>query len=1738
MNTTPSQPQLQLDALAAQRDLRDRVVALATSYRPLRDEKLMALCQEHWRSDELQGGVVGQFWVECLFPSKTGAHSLESLAHAGQFDPGLMKLLDSPRRYPKDRKLYQHQEQSLLMSLERHPKNSETRPAIIVTAGTGAGKTESFLLPILNDMFRFPRKPGDHGVRAIFLYPMNALVNDQVERLSSWLEDQSDGPNRIRFMHFTSETPEDRRDLNRSPLANATCPSCRILTREEARTNPPDVLITNYSMLEYMLCRPQDAPLFGSALRSLVLDEVHLYSGTLAADICLLLRRVLIRCGVEANHVLHIATSATLGGSSSDLGDFGARLFSKDPDLVQAVHGLSYRRDLPAAVPPDIAPRSGLIDALKLESAVLLDAESKCLIEDPVLADLARTCVAPLVGSSVIQNIAAETAPARVLYAALSRAPLVHHLDEFFWTRSRDGSSVVRLREIGKALFPEQSAVEADRCTTALLQLCARARVNAESLPLIPHKLHLQVRAPGHFSVCLNPECSGEKSKRVQGAGILIPDLVELCPECQSATLTLAICDNCGEWMLAGSRAEKTIRIRSRWDRQSLSAAAVKGKNQHLFFRPAADNDEGPGWIINLDTRELLEANGPRVAYFTDLTRCPHCWADSSYFRPMGLPDSLTIPTVAESVLAAMPCNPDKVMSPILPAGGRQLLAFSDSRRQAARLGPHLTYQHEFLLSRVLITRLLNSPVEIERLHREVMELEAHLETTILASVRQAVQRELRDKKQELAIQQEGRSMLAWAGLMKGRPELNQFFARETGTEHRGPSNCSWPEKWEFFWDENSRAMQKDTLRILATEFLLRRSHSLETLGLAEVVYPSIELCKTPRLRHLSAAEQEKLNAVWPEFLSAICDTLRKNGNITYDDQDNDGRDDSSILAFPIGRWTAREQAGIRIDSMFTNALRSERALFAREVLLQIGINEDRLEQAAIELLGASFDSLLDGAHECGLEWLEHRSKIAGTVEVDVFRIVFRNLRLRRPLRLFRSSVTGAVWPRTILGCAPGEFKSAPVPVLKPVSHEELDMDPALRRERVDFAQFRGSDWALWAEEHSAQLAPQETARLQDLFKRGARNVLSATTTLEIGIDIGGLSGVLLANVPPGRANYLQRSGRAGRRNDGSTLVALFARSLGYEQAVFKDFGALFAKPLRKPSIFLDRERFAVLHLNAFLLGEFFRALFPSRIVGAMDAFGRMGWFCHLESREPGRAGILPRKIEADSYSGFADQRPAWLEPREATTPLHTQFFHFLDYLVTDPSSVTTSLDRLLDATSLAGRPPSDLIGNAKQAFQEHSQDWIGSYTLLLKQWDSTNDRTLRNAIAYQVTELYRTTVIESLAMARVLPRYGFPVGVQALRVPQTIARAQTSVKLERDGILALNEYVPGSKLLAGGRIYASRGLVRSFEADGGFGLVKYRFECIEGHIFYEAYDKADQCRICASPLRNNKGKQALMPHFGYSCAAWDPPSWSGDPERVGIAEVTSTVDFVNHGGLKEFAPFGGFDSLSAKFCEGGTIFAANAGEGFGFAICTACGYADYEQRTGEGRKHLPSGFESHAPLWARSSSQRCWKAETTPVLRNKYLGAENNTDVLQIEVKTMLTPYHSVADSERIVHSLGHAFRIAGAAMVEADVREISLSTERGAGDQWCMYLFDSAPGGSGHIASLLDQQALWVKRAIELLEGDARHQQRCLEACLACILDSQSQSDFEMGKLHRSLALGFITGKFSRSTHLHDMR
>jgi ATP-dependent helicase YprA (DUF1998 family) len=256
----------QMDALQLVDLMQRRVVDLAVSENYLRDEGLSKGAAEIWRGPGRDGGLVSELWVQGAFPSQSSEDSLASLASEGLFPKDLAAYLDNSGKFPAGRHLFTHQSEALRdVALQQ----STPRPSLVITAGTGAGKTEAFLFPILSRLWSQPKAANETGMRCLILYPMNALVTDQVTRLYELLEQQQ----KLSLFHFTSETPETDRSAERR---GERWQPCRRRSREAARASIPDIVITNYSMLEYMLCRPQDQGFFGSALQFIVLDEAHL----------------------------------------------------------------------------------------------------------------------------------------------------------------------------------------------------------------------------------------------------------------------------------------------------------------------------------------------------------------------------------------------------------------------------------------------------------------------------------------------------------------------------------------------------------------------------------------------------------------------------------------------------------------------------------------------------------------------------------------------------------------------------------------------------------------------------------------------------------------------------------------------------------------------------------------------------------------------------------------------------------------------------------------------------------------------------------------------------------------------------------------------------------------------------------------------------------------------------------------------------------------------------------------------------------------------------------------------------------------------------------------------------------------------------------------------------------------------------------------------------------------------
>jgi DEAD/DEAH box helicase domain-containing protein len=421
----------QLNALALSETVRGRLVDFALDDHFVRGPRLTTACRDLWSGPAETGGLVGDLWVEAAFPAQSVPTTLADLADQGRINRSLCDQLHRRQAVPRTRRLYDHQLAAILAAQE---DRGGRRPALVITAGTGAGKTESFLLPVLHELFSEPPVSGG-GVQALILYPMNALVNDQIDRLYDWLSGQQD----VRLFHFTSETPENAYWAKREGIEPFD--PCRLRTRQEARgletregqtINPPpvprvvpDVLVTNYSMLEYMLCRPQDAVFFGRGLRAVVLDEAHLYTGTLAAEITLLLRRLLQRCGRVPDEVLHLATSATLGtGAAGELEDFASALFSKDRELVRVIRGGEMPAALPTAVPPAVEPSAVAVAERPWLRNPTICLNSQGEPELAVDAEQLRDLVADLpmlVGPEVVLQAEAEAGdkPAALLHGTL-----------------------------------------------------------------------------------------------------------------------------------------------------------------------------------------------------------------------------------------------------------------------------------------------------------------------------------------------------------------------------------------------------------------------------------------------------------------------------------------------------------------------------------------------------------------------------------------------------------------------------------------------------------------------------------------------------------------------------------------------------------------------------------------------------------------------------------------------------------------------------------------------------------------------------------------------------------------------------------------------------------------------------------------------------------------------------------------------------------------------------------------------------------------------------------------------------------------------------------------------------------------------------------------------------------------------------------------------------------------------
>lgn len=1261
-----------------------------------------------------------------LTPHYAPGHTPEELISAGVLGPSFAELAPN---FNLGRPLYQHQESALRKI--RDGRN------LIVSTGTGSGKTESFLIPIIDELLR-QKAAGTlgPGVRALLLYPMNALANDQVQRLRDLLSATPE----ITFGRYTGETKQTRADAlatyremngpHSEPLPN------ELLSRDEMQEAPPHLLLTNYAMLEYLLLRPRDHALFDGEhaqdWRYLVMDEAHVYAGAQGTEVGMLLRRLKDR--VTSGRALQcIATSASLEGDSTQIVQFGEDIFG-EPFEYDATD--EARQDLVRATTL-ARPRTA---TWKLDPT-LFDGE---LESEDLPAALAEETARRQADGSEVND-----------YAVLSQEHHVVALRELVSVRS------MPLAEVGEHLWPEASVTQAMHRAHQLV-LLASGVVSATGVPVFSARYHMFVRAAEgaylSFAADGRPEVTLDRHVTA-GA--------EHRPVYEMGT-----CTKCGAVHIHGVPSDDGFLIppdkglsesTPRWVVLTDQAETARPDEDDLD-EPIAENDSLPLlWSLCFSCGKLLPDGA---------TSCPHSSCSGGVIhsvrilpRPTGsqttctvcggrrqdlirrlLTDANAAPAVLTTSLYQLLPEADEENIARKVGAGRKLLTFSDSRQAAAYAAPYLETSYGRLLERRILVETLTDDEFAEG---------ASIERWITRAGQVAQQHGvLRDR-------------------MNSRERLEEV----------GP--------WVY-------ADLASVTRQLTTEGL-----GLSRVELTEAAFD--QMTWLPRLSSLFQNEQKA-----KDLINILVQDVRHKGAVVVPDyvDMNDERFEPRT-----GQQTFRYDGGrdnrLRVYSWVPQKGTNNRRELLGKILRQIGMRDEDDTRVDI-LLQVLWEDLT------GSQILRKGGSKATGVALDT-----RYLQVTpgKKHTWYECDTCRVVTAFNVLDLCPNGWCPGTLNATDPDSPRYHDDHYRTLAQEMSIL-------PLSAKEHTAQWTPTEAAEVQKEFIDGDVNVLSCSTTFELGVDVGDLQSVMMRNVPPRTANYVQRAGRAGRRTGSAAFVLTFAKRGAHDMSVFQDPVKMIDGEMSAPIIRVDNVRIAERHAYSVAFAEFLR-------------------------------------VQAEQGNEWSQVGDFFLPTPDAELglPLLREFLNPV------PEKITEALHRVMPL-DLHRALDLDTAGWATRyldLFDTVAAEVTDDYEVLsTMQKEALAKESGRQADAYKYTirTLRTEQLIGYLAKKNLLPKYGFPVDTVELQT--NFSEGGNQVNLSRDLLLAISDYAPGAQVVAGGRIWESAGIR---ELPGKKLPTRYWVVCgncdhVETSL--QEFTMDDSCTQCSSKLPVASTKKFIIPQYGF----------------------------------------------------------------------------------------------------------------------------------------------------------------------------------------------------------------------------------------------------------------------------------
>jgi superfamily II DNA or RNA helicase len=1610
--------------------------------------------------------------IEAMQESLSSSHTMDDLAREGLLREDLVCAMNAagPHAFPRERRPFVHQEEAW-RALREEPARS-----LLVSSGTGSGKTECFLVPILDALARESATCSTArlvGVRALFLYPLNALIASQRERLAAWTHPFGGA---LRFCLYNGATPEE------VPAHIARNTPEEVGDRKTLRVEPPPILFTNATMLEYMLLRPEDRPILElsrGTLRWVVLDEAHTYVGSQAAEISLLLRRVLHAFRAELPHVRFIATSATLQSDDSQgeqrLRRFMASLANVSPERITIVRGQVKPFDWPHHHPDQPAPSGD---------------ERARLAPDALRA-----------------RLAASRDVYRIANALLGQ-------------RACTLSALTRARRNPSPATPSPAECEE---TLSLLDACTEVVP-----PLLRLRLHLFHRTLPGLWTCVFSACPASPKPAPGLAndwafGALFFEARTRCPHCDSLVLPVALCVRCGAHALSAtvihregaddvvkagfkiagaSEATRDVIDPDDDGREEPSSEEganglerpVHGADRWLWPYDGDENIRAPlhferrsGVVVDAaepDSVTLLETRNEESS-------CPSCGHQPSQgqelCRSLEAGATHLLQALSPSLLCAQPPLESKDDEPSdvpLASRGRRLITFSDSRQGTARFALSAQLHSERMFVRGFVVHTLAAQQsrdsagrsdEAASLDDQIRALRPVATTSVLRTVLDGLERK------RAALTDRGRELLSFKELRGQLAKTSELGQLQAHSHHLYAFNTT------------------ELANLLLLRELARRAAwgpSLESMGFVALAYPKLDEARPPpRWIHGEGA--------WRAFLRYCMDSLVR-GRMCIQ------VDDESLRWFGQKirrRWLLGPHAEITSPTRQVRWPRYSPASRSRIVrLLHILAHGD---ETVIE-------TCLDEA------W----SQISACLitEAEGLVLSFDGVSLARPTEVYECPVTHRLLAETVAGYSPlaiphgslspaetarlparsrvtnGPFATPeiPAPFWRDTLHAPWPLSRIREWSRGDRAIAALESAGLWSEaatatlerpayfqvaEHSAQQAAPRLKDLEERFKSGRLNVLSCSTTMELGVDIGGLSTVAMNNAPPGPANYLQRAGRAGRRGEARALCFTLCRATPHGESIFRNPRWPFDTPIFVSEVQLQSKTIVQRHVNAILLGHFF----------AHTATGR------------------PLTLEAREFFSTRGRTPALVDG-------------FLDAIPKGSfaSPLAPGLRTLVAGSALAGLPPDALLSRASELFTTVTEAWRTEETTLRTQLRELREDTIAHTAVTRTLERFEGEyLLRELVQRGVLPAHGFPTQVVPFvtLTMDDIRRAQGSARgrgprirdegrggffrgfPSRDLFIALHEYTPGANVVVDGRVFQSKGLtlhwkrpiddegVREVQALAWFG------HCPQCGFGERSLTRPERCSVAECGGRVTAYR--YLEPSGFCVDLVDRASNHLAPSPF-IAPRSPIA--TARGPWQPASSFGRW-----RHDPEGKLFAQSAAA---YAICLQCGIAVQQSDRAES-----TPIPKHKPL--RQTTGTC-RSEHLPfsIQPRCALGVVRSTDVFELQLFDPHTG-RSLGD-EVSLSSLAVTLCVALAERIGVEDTELGW-TVQGVGGAGSLFLFDTARGGAGLTSHAGGRLSALMHRALELLQCPAE----CDRACHRCLLDYWTQRAADRLDRHSALAL-----------------